>query len=487
MSKFRLGPSVLKYRMQSMFDLVRETLGITLTEDSKNKWKGTIGLVGLDPNLVSELNVIMVTQANKLGLIDDQQIPEIISIGIPTKDIRLLENQLDVCKTGGADVIAFAQNTATSDINSKLRNRFQIPVYSMTYRDSLKDLANRTLHYAVGLEHPKRPDIRYLDDEANMLRKIQEDVKVRNKRMKQTEGYGGFPALSDPFIGILGGAGPYASAQLSSMLAKEGTNYVHISSSSAPGKHLYEMGKGPSYVPAYRSTYEFLMGLGAHRIAVPCNTAHMRLNEFSNGNTDSIIDIRTSVLDVNCHETGFILLGTNRTVGVNCDGKVGLYEELRTKYPDQGPFYVPNEYQQSKILDAIFDVKAGQLVQAKKKITDVVSDLRSRYGKDLKVILGCTELPLPFTNLELAELSLIDPAYNLAKVAKQSLATENVRRHDQDLSEKSTKTSPEDKEHTHKKAQSPSTGVEKISKESTEKLIDKGTTQEKGQETGGKG
>lgn len=464
MSKNRLGPNLLHSRVKEMFGFIRTKMGLpTLFEQvpqsSKYKWKGTIGIVGLDPNAVAELNIGIVKYANNVGLTEDQHIPEIISVGVPTKDVRLLESQVELCKAMGADVIAFPQETKSSNISLNLQNRFKIPVHSITNNCDIDDLAKITLNNAMDIQYPIRPDILFHGDNNDMVTGIQEDARARNKRIdKIIQGYGGFPVLSDPFTGIIGGAGPLASAQLSVKLAKERAPFVHVSANSAPGKHLYEIQKGPSYVPTYASIYDFLRKIGSYNIVVPCNTAHMRLNEFSKNNTSSIIDIRKSVMDVNINEAGFILLGTNRTVGVNCNDETGLYEQLRHEYPDQGPFYVPSEEQQDKIMEAIFDVKAGKLEKAKETIFLITKSLRERYG-DIKVILGCTELPLVFTTLELAENGFIDPAQDMAEMAGKDLEKENVRRdeakHSPEKTQAPSENNPKEEEATSKTTKNP--------------------------------
>ncbi len=182
------------------------------------------------------------------------------------------------------------------------------------------------------------------------------------------------------------------------------------------------MGTGPSYIDHYRSTFSFLKRIGASRFAIPCNTAHKRLPEYIDAESlPLVVDIRKSVLDMNQNEEGFILLGTNRTTGVGLpSGEVGTYEILRKDYPDQGPFFIPAVEQQERIMKAIYDVKAGQFESAKSGILSVINELRADNGHR-RVILGCTELPLVFSDIELVEHELIDPAEDMATMAKRQI------------------------------------------------------------------
>lgn len=418
----------IESRFASMLKFIRQSVGIndkSLLVKEPYKWRSTIGIVGINPLKVASLNKEIVIQGNEIGLLEDQHFPEIVSVGISTNDIRLLEGQVDICRDYGCDIIALAEKTNGSGLNNSLEQRFHLPVLSM--EGSMKKFAISVLESSLSTK-PRRPDILYHGDEGKMFEQILEDKKSRAKRIRKTESHGGYPVLNEPFVGIVGGAGPLASAIFSEDLAKTQTPFVHCSVNSAPGKHNFEMNVGPSYIEHYRSTISFFKNLGAHSITIPCNTAHKRLSEFCGDSIDRVVDIRKSVLDVNRNEEGFILLGTSRTVGIGLpEGEVGLYEDLRKNYPDQGPFFTPSKEQHTKIMTAIFDVKAGNFLQAKEKITSVVGEIRKEYGYH-RVILGCTELPLPFSELERAELNLIDPAQNMAQVVKKEIDKEVIRR-----------------------------------------------------------
>jgi aspartate racemase len=213
-----------------------------------------------------------------------------------------------------------------------------------------------------------------------------------------------------------------ASADFCFKLAQTLTPFVHYSANSAPGKHRFETGVGPSYIEHYKNAVNFFDSINATHLAIPCNTAHKRLEEFCGDSLFKIIDIRQCVLDEYQNAEGFILLGTKTTTGVGLnEGEIGTYEKLRCeKYPDESNFIVPSLQNQEEIMKAIYRVKAGELEEAKKIILDVVCQTRKEHG-DFLAILGCTELPLVFNNLELCEFKLIDPTESLSAKCQQEI------------------------------------------------------------------
>ncbi len=420
---------VLENRFSSMITAIQKRLRFPKQSlvENPDKWKPTIGIIGLNPNLVAITNKQFVMYGNENDLTKDQQFPETIGVGIKTDKVGGIEDQLRICRAYGSDVIIFAGNTKNSTITQDLEKRFHLPVFSIV--KSPKETAAEVFKYCLNTK-PIRPDILFHGDENEMFKKIQEDVRGRNKRIAKEESLGGYPILKNPTVGIIGGAGPLASACFAEALAETSTPFVHCSVNSAPGKHLFEIGKGPSYIDHYKAVALFLKSMKIKIITLPCNTAHTNLDKIILTGQE-VVDIRKSVLDSNVNEEGFILIGTSRTVGIDLpEGQVGLYEELRKDYPDQGPFFIPSKENHSKILESIFDVKSGDLERAKRNIISVVKEMRKEHGYR-KVILGCTELPLPFSDLELAEYELIDPSQSMAKAAKLEIDKETIRRNEE--------------------------------------------------------
>lgn len=407
----------------------------------QHKPKGTIGIIGLSPARVALLNKLIIEYSNTLGLEDDQHIPEIISIGIPTGDKRYLKNQFELCCDYGCDVVAIAEAKASSTVDTEFKEEarsrgldVEVVMSAGEDIDSLRALAKAVANHTIFTDRTRRPPTAfYADSAAADIAKAASCVEVdridRGKRVGDRVDHGGYPILKDArktygeVVGVLGGAGPLASADLCDKLAAKGVPFIHCSVNGAPGKHRFETGVGPSYIPHYKSVIEFFKAIKKVKvITVPCNTAHRRLEEFCGDMAASVIDIRGAVLTANKNAEGFILLGTNITVGVGVpDGTVGTYEALRrTSFTDTRPFFTPSAEQQAVIMESIYDVKAGRLEVAKAKINGVIEELRKTHGP-LPVILGCTELPLPYVPMELSAQRLIDPAQSLSTAARAAM------------------------------------------------------------------
>lgn len=408
----------------------------------QRKWHGTIGIIGLDPTKVVKLNKDIIEYGNSVGLTDDQEFPEIMSIGIRSNRAAHLEDQAKLCLDIGCDVVVVAGDTGNSS-ESVLRKGLEVAVHPLpllsSHKQDFKDLAKKAFDYACNVENPRRPDLLYLEDgsdfrsaEERVGINIAADTRSREKRMKEREDdSAGYPFLRNTmFGGIIGGAGPLASSDLCEKLARTSIPFIHYSVNSAPGKYRYEMHQGPSFVPHYRNAVKLFEDLGAEFLAVPCNTAHKRIGEFCNEESlKKVVDIRKSALEANENAEGFILLGTSITTGVGApDGYMGTYEEMRKNHPSHGPFNIPSTKQQKIIMDAIYEVKAGKLDEAKSKIMKVVKEMREKHGH-LPVILACTELPLAnFEPLELVGLKFVDPAEALASKAEERVVNAKLLR-----------------------------------------------------------
>jgi aspartate/glutamate racemase len=135
-----------------------------------------------------------------------------------------------------------------------------------------------------------------------------------------------------------------------------------------------------------------------------------------------IIDIRQCVLDEYKNAENLILLGTKTTTGVGLGEKeIGTYEKLRCeKFSEENSFIVPNPEQQEAVMEAIYNVKAGKFEEAKQIILDVASQIRKKHG-DFPTILGCTELPLIFSELELSAFKFIDPTESLVARCQKAI------------------------------------------------------------------
>lgn len=415
-----------------------------LSPEQVNQWKGTIGITGFNPVQVAKLNKYIIEYGNSIGLTDDQHFPEIIAVGIKNKDPRYLVDQIYFCDDFGCDIIAVIGVSGTP-----LEVRGQSEIMTSKGKDDLElqDLARQVLDQSIaisssrksdGSSYCRRPDLLSYDGSSlelnpQLLENLELDKFLRTKRINDRKDHGGYPILDRPenrFVFVAGGAGPLASQDFFSELTSTLTPSIHWSQSSAPGKQRFEIKTGPSYIPHYRMMMDFAEEIGATCITIPCNTTHGRLREFCSPRAlEMVVDIRKSVIEDNRNASGLILLGTNRTIGMGLEeGQVGAYEQCRQDfYPRERPFFTPDETQQTKIMSAIYDVKAGRVEEAKEKILEVVGEMRGSRG-DFPVLLACTELPLAgFDESELIELRFYDPSKSMAANARKKVVIEQVK------------------------------------------------------------
>ncbi|NBV06898.1 MAG: aspartate/glutamate racemase family protein [Proteobacteria bacterium] len=408
------------------------------SENLKPKKLPTIGIVGFSPLTVAHLNKEIVQYGNARGLSNDQDFPDMLTIGLNNvgKKIMFID-QVKLCYDFGSDIIVAPDRVGESRLDEMTYD--STGVNALFLETNIKDLAKKALDIALDMEKSRRPNLVFSkincheNDQPEILKNLLKDEADRKERIQQRKKLEPYSILNDrKFVGVLGGAGPLASAIACQKLAEQGLNYIHYSVNSAPGKHLFEMKVGPSYINHYSSATRFLDQIGVSSIVIPCNTAHKRLSEFCDKSSlKKVVDIRQSVLAQNSSVEGFIILGTSRTVGVGLpeNSGEGIYEEFRReKFPDSKSFIVPSEVQQEIIMQAIFDIKAGKLEGAKFNINKVIKEIREELNNNnIPVIFACTELPLPYEKAEIVAGNIIDPVDAMAVEVKKLLDKSNKK------------------------------------------------------------
>ena len=220
-------------------------------------------------------------------------------------------------------------------------------------------------------------------------------------------------------IGILGGMGPLATADLFrkiTMLTKAGCDNDHVrvyidSNSAIPDRTAAILSGGKDPVPEMSSALRHLEACGADCIIMPCNTAHYFLPQ---------LQAKT--------ETPFLsmLAATAKTCAAKFPGKTaailatkgtlatGIYG--RALEDEQVQFLVPEAAEQDVLMHLIYDVvKASRPLAPEEETWRALLDgLRAR-GADY-FILGCTELPIVADSLPVAG-PFVDPTAELAKAA----------------------------------------------------------------------
>jgi aspartate/glutamate racemase len=424
--------------------------------------KPRIGIIGPDPRLVATFNELLVDAGNKAGIKDDQQFPEMVSIGIKlpkTAAIQHFQSMAWFCSDLGCDLIVSPFEIEPA-ILSKMKEGIdpRIQLSSLEKNQNLTKLAEILTQTALDQNNFQQSrtepiffsanhvDSKEMDQVFSNLKKEQENIAIRIDR--RLSGFG-YPFLKEAkFLGVLGGAGPMASAMLCKKLADENLPFIHYSLSSAPGKHRFEMAEegAPTYTKHYKYAINIFEQIKAPYLAIPCNTAHMRTSEYLDEYSGYFISyIETFLEHTNSQKESIGLIGTSRTTGVgltnanlNEINQDGIYESCRKKlFPSHKNFILPTLEQQQATMKSIYLVKEGKMEEAKEIISDILvkmkKDNRLEY---LKVGLVCTELPLPYKHLEIDPLelegiSLIDPSdlvvnkfETLTKEPKQKSNTE---------------------------------------------------------------
>lgn len=218
-------------------------------------------------------------------------------------------------------------------------------------------------------------------------------------------------------IGILGGMGPLATADLFTKivrLTKADSDRQHIriyidNNPNIADRTAAILSDGESPLPEMTSALRNLEACGANCIIMPCNTAHYFLPQLQKLTATPFLSMLEATARA-CAGTypgkTACILATKGTL------RTGLYTGALA---EQGvKSMMPDEAEQDVLMRLIYDVvKAGRpLAPEKEAWQALLSDLRAR-GADY-FILGCTELPIVARELP-TEAVFIDPTTELAK------------------------------------------------------------------------
>ena len=222
-------------------------------------------------------------------------------------------------------------------------------------------------------------------------------------------------------IGILGGMGPAATADLMQKIIQmtdAGSDQEHIrimidSNINIPDRTAAILHGGPDPVPAMSESAGILERAGADFLIIPCNTAHYFIPELKKVTDLPILNMPA--------ETAKLLKerGVKKAAVLATDGTVqsGLYQRALDAEGIEAVY--PDEEQQKQIMSLIYDyVKKGITDPGSlpvKEISAIADDLRARGAEAL--LLACTELPLGFDIMGLADESCVDPTRVLACAA----------------------------------------------------------------------
>ena len=218
-------------------------------------------------------------------------------------------------------------------------------------------------------------------------------------------------------IGILGGMGPLATADLFKkivLLTKAGCDNDHIriyidDYAQIPDRTTAILEGGADPVPAMTDSVKKLSSIGADVLIMPCNTAHYflpRLKEVSPIPFISMLEETARTCRESHGDTPVGLLGTTGTI------RSGIYHKA---LEEQGvPCIAPDEEQQKVLMELIYGVKSGSENLDEAAFRKVLQQMKEKGAGYF--ILGCTELPILQELFHLEE-ECVDPTTVLAKAA----------------------------------------------------------------------
>ena len=220
-------------------------------------------------------------------------------------------------------------------------------------------------------------------------------------------------------IGILGGMGPLATADLYRkivLLTKADCDNDHIRVYIDSNAHIQDrtgaiLNGGESPVAEMTSALRNLEKCGADCIIMPCNTAHYFLPQLQEKTAVPFI----SMLNATACTCAALYPGKKAAIlATKGTLATGLYEEALKKV--NVPYLVPDAHEQDELMCLIYDVvKASRpLLPEEGRWAALLEGLR-RKGADY-FILGCTELPILADTLSAAG-PFVDPTAELAKAA----------------------------------------------------------------------
>lgn len=225
--------------------------------------------------------------------------------------------------------------------------------------------------------------------------------------------------MSTKILGILGGMGPLATADLFRKIvtltpASCDNDHIRViidSNARIPDRTAAILHGGPDPVPEMRSALRNLEACGVDCVVMPCNTAHWFLPR---------LQAETSLPFLSMPETTAEACAARFPGRTACvlatDGTVqtGIYDRALA---ERGvPFLHPGPEEQKEVMRLIYEVvKASRPVAPEREAWARL--LRSLRGSGADYfVLGCTELPVLADALA-APGPFVDPTAELARAA----------------------------------------------------------------------
>ena len=228
--------------------------------------------------------------------------------------------------------------------------------------------------------------------------------------------------MAEKIIGILGGMGPEATADLFYRIIRatpvqkdqDHIRTIIYSNSKVPDRTAAIRGSGPSPVPEMLKAAKALETAGADFIIIPCNTAHYFIDDLRDGVGIPILHM----IELTAQRVQKESPSVGRAGLIATDGTVrsGIYHRSFSEIGVE--IITPAENLQKEAMKAIYEhVKTGDLERGGEILREVANHL---IGRGSQVILcGCTEVSLVLKDGGVP-IPIVDPLQVLAETAVEA-------------------------------------------------------------------
>ncbi len=205
-------------------------------------------------------------------------------------------------------------------------------------------------------------------------------------------------------IGILGGMGPEATAELYTRLVQAFQAKGAVYDEEFPAIYIYNLPvpdiaeKENDILMTLIDSLDKLRKMGSEILTIPCNTATCIIEKYRNF-PDFISIVKETVKKTT--EYGY------KNVGLLCTKltlKTGVYQSLLKKEGIE--FILPTEKERDEITKIILNILSGKKLPTDKLILEKIAVRMTKEGAE-SIILGCTELPLLFKNSNIRTIDTI--------------------------------------------------------------------------------
>lgn len=195
-------------------------------------------------------------------------------------------------------------------------------------------------------------------------------------------------------IGILGGMGPQATIDAMNKIIKntpahcdqEHIPVITVSIPDIPDRTQSIINQDDKPLEKMAEYLKILETAQVGCIIIPCNTAHFWFNQLQQRTHTKMISIVESAVhfiqDSKIDEV--CILATSATVNTK------LYQSQFIA--NSISFSTPSVEMQNKVMQSIYQYKAGEIQKSKQLMIEVVNFYKK--NKSIKFLLACTEIPL---------------------------------------------------------------------------------------------